>query len=131
MSRERQARWERANREKVRVQGAAASRRWRERNPGKYQGVKRLELRRSPHHGLTREEVAARLAAQGGACAICRKPGLKGQDACGDHDHETGYFRAVLCAKCNVGIGMLHDDAARCRSAADYLDRHGQLQTLL
>ena len=46
------------------------------------------------------------LANQGGCCAICTKP-LAGSDACLDHDHTTGYLRAVLCRNCNRAEGKI------------------------
>lgn len=88
--------------------------------------------KRSASHGLTAVEMDARLAAQGGGCAVCgsKSPGgVRGWH--GDHDHRTGRFRAVLCGPCNSGIGFLKDDPARCRAAAAYLDRHQKLQELL
>lgn len=51
------------------------------------------------------------------ACAICQV------DEClvGDHDHETGNARGVLCRNCNVGLGYLGHDPERLESAARYL----------
>lgn len=85
--------------------------------------------RRAAAYGMTAAEVAAAVAAQGGLCAICRLPP---SGKCKmervlhvDHDHETGAFRAMLCAGCNLAIGRLMDDAALCRVAAEYLEKHG------
>ncbi len=53
--------------------------------------------------------LVARERVQGGCCAVCsRNFGLfaKGAEAA-DHDHKTGEFRGVLCAKktgCNLAI---------------------------
>lgn len=41
-----------------------------------------------------------------------------------DHDHATNMFRGWICHKCNVGIGMLGDDAAGVEKAIAYLRRH-------
>jgi hypothetical protein len=109
-------RWDAANAEKI----AAQNRAWNENNE-----------KPSPSHGLTRTELTERLVAQGGACAICRKTELKGQDLHGDHDHATGMFRGVLCRRCNTGIGMLGDTLDACRAAVAYLERHAKLQELL
>lgn len=35
------------------------------------------------------------------SCAIC---GMQGPNVV-DHDHDTGYVRGVLCARCNIGEG--------------------------
>jgi hypothetical protein len=53
-------------------------------------------------------------------CAIC---GAESEHL--DHSHATGAIRAALCAKCNIGIGMMSDDAKRLREAANYIERFG------
>jgi hypothetical protein len=56
---------------------------------------------------------------QNGKCAICSieldKPVL-------DHDHTTGYVRAVLCEHCNKGLGHMRDNPELLRLAAAYLE---------
>lgn len=74
--------------------------------------------------GMTPEEYEARIASQGGGCAICGRP--QGSDSfrlAVDHCHETGAVRGVLCRFCNLGIGLLGDSAAGVRRAAAYLAR--------
>jgi len=41
--------------------------------------------------------------------------------ACIDHDHETGYFRGIICGNCNITEGRMN--ATSFRKLADYLDR--------
>ena len=39
-------------------------------------------------------------------CELCNVElcdGIKSNGRCMDHCHETGYFRKVLCRKCNAG----------------------------
>lgn len=82
--------------------------------------------------GVAPEGVIARLRQQGGCCAICRTSEPRGKgDWHLDHDHRDGRVRGVLCHGCNTALGMLRDDPARARAAADYIDRHAQLQALL
>lgn len=38
--------------------------------------------------------------------------------------HETGRIRGMLCSPCNTGIGLLRDDPAIIRKAAEYLNAH-------
>lgn len=52
-------------------------------------------------------------------CAIC---GDKDTKLCGDHDHANGKPRAVLCHRCNSGIGLLKDNPDICRAAAAYIE---------
>lgn len=90
-----------------------------------------LKRRGLAKFGLTPELFQAMLDAQGGRCAICTKPvlymalGVGNQSsAVVDHCHKTGAVRSALCRRCNGGIGIMDDDPARLRAAADYIERH-------
>jgi hypothetical protein len=65
-------------------------------------------------------------AAQGGRCAICNQP--EGGGRWGvlvvDHHEATGRIRALLCHNCNTSLGLMAEDPARLRAAANYLERH-------
>ena len=80
-------------------------------------------------YGITLEVYDQMHMLQQGECAICGKTaeeaGPKGSILHVDHNHETGEVRALLCTKCNKGIGLLDDSPEALRSAADYLDRYG------
>ncbi len=59
-------------------------------------------------YGLTPETFAAKLARQGGGCAICttKVPGGAGAFHC-DHDHRfdrAAGLRGLLCASCNSRV---------------------------
>lgn len=80
---------------------------------------------------LTAKDYLEMLERQGGVCWICKtdEPGGSGRWAV-DHNHACcdtlptcgQCNRALLCAKCNTGLGMFRDDAELLRRAADYLD---------
>lgn len=88
-------------------------------------------------YGLTPETYAARLAAQGGVCAICKKPetakGRSGRIKAFhiDHDHQccpgdrscSKCVRGLLCGRCNIGLGCFLDQVALLVDAANYLKR--------
>lgn len=82
-------------------------------------------------YGVTLAGYAALLEAQDGGCAICGGDN-NGRAFNVDHDHGCcagdvscgTCVRGLLCGLCNRGIGMLGDDAARLRAAADYLERN-------
>ena len=80
-------------------------------------------------HGITLEQFDAKVKAQDGVCALCGKPpnphGVRAASRLHqDHDHVTGHNRDLLCNTCNAGIGLLQDDPALLRAAAEYIERH-------
>lgn len=76
------------------------------------------DCRREEKYGLSRADFDAFLKKQRGKCAICRK--ARALDV--DHCHVTGVVRGLLCRGCNVGLGMLGDNAAGLRRAIKYLE---------
>jgi hypothetical protein len=58
------------------------------------------------------------LAKQGGECHVCREQ-IAGQPAL-DHCHVTGMPRAVLCARCNLALGMLKENPERIQALYEY-----------
>jgi hypothetical protein len=93
-------------------------RRWRSRNPDRVAAYRAAHTRPSKlrRYGLTPSLFDALLGYQGGRCAICRRtePGGAG-DFHVDHDHACcpgrrscgRCVRGLLCARCNVGAGVL------------------------
>jgi hypothetical protein len=74
-------------------------------------------------YGMSLEDYERMLQEQSGRCAICpSEVGAKGKSLAVDHCHETGRVRGLLCARCNVGIGMFQDDVSRLRNAIEYLN---------
>lgn len=97
----------------------------------------RADARMRYNHGISVTEWRARFDAQGNRCAICGSdhPGsskgwatdhdnscCKGTPGCGQ------CLRSILCAQCNVGLGMFQDDCTILAAACEYLVRHGELQ---
>ncbi|WP_184720997.1 endonuclease VII domain-containing protein [Streptosporangium saharense] len=74
------------------------------------------------------------LEAQGGGCAICGKtPKENGRALSVDHDHSCcpellgscgNCVRALLCSRCNSGIGFFDDNHELILKAAAYLQGH-------
>ena len=98
-------------------------------DPGRYKltpEVQRAKLLRQ--YDLTVEQYEDMLAAQGGVCAICRKPEAavhwqnnKVRNLAVDHDHASGVVRGLLCHRCNRVLGLLEDDVDLIQSARQYL----------
>lgn len=92
---------------------------------------KTTEKRREHHlrytYGLSPDDYTNLYKLQGGCCALCKKPEVKGiltgkgRDLVVDHDHETGTIRGLLCRNCNVGLGQFEDSPILLQSAIDYL----------
>jgi Recombination endonuclease VII len=80
-------------------------------------------------YGITLEQYDSMMAEQNGVCALCGRPadpnGVRAASRLHvDHDHETQRVRALLCNRCNRGLGDFCDDPALMRRAADYIERN-------
>ena len=75
--------------------------------------------------GVTTAEAEAILDAQGGVCAICKRPNSEINPFVLDHDHKLGWervaVRGLLCARCNVALGSFADDPTLLLAAIEYL----------
>lgn len=111
----------------------ANQRRWNEENREhrrEYQKAYHARNRRRQRlarYGLTEVEYDAAVAAQGGACAVCRR--VPDYELIPDHDHSCcpgdracgRCIRGLLCQGCNAGIGYLGDTVEAVERALDYL----------
>jgi len=73
---------------------------------------------------LTKTEILQFRATQGDRCAICGEAEPQHLD----HDHDNGRVRALLCQRCNNGLGLFRDDPAVLRAAAEYVEEHRRRQ---
>ena len=109
---------------------AASSLRWHYANRERH-----LEALRWQARGIAPVEYAALHEAQAGLCAVCHQPERtrtrnadhangpgNPRHLAADHCHRTGKRRALLCSQCNRALGLMGDDPARLRAAADYLE---------
>lgn len=76
-------------------------------------------------YGVTGDQYAAKLAEQGGRCAICLgRP--RSKRLAQDHDHKTGAVRGLLCSRCNHDLlGAAHDSVEILERAVAYLKSYG------
>ena len=73
-------------------------------------------------YGINIEDYERMYAEQGGVCKICSLPANHNSThLCIDHCHETGKVRALLCDKCNRGLGYFKDDTRLLKRAAHYI----------
>lgn len=113
-ARESVRRWKAKNPEKARE----SARRWRAENLEKAREIGRMC--RYVKYGITTVGFDAMFTQQGGVCGICKRK----RPLCVDHNHETKKVRALLCRKCNSGIGFFQEDFSTLIRAADYIRRH-------
>lgn len=77
---------------------------------------------RSKKYGLTKEEVRSFMAVP--CCQACGLPFTDDYEQKFDHCHDGGYFRGVLCNKCNVACaGASEVTAVRLAKCIDFLLR--------
>jgi hypothetical protein len=102
--------------------------RWRERHPE----ANREFMYKKNYQGMTIAAYEQMLAAQGGVCAICKRP-ERHTDNTGtgrlrnlnvDHDHTTNEVRGLLCSACNQAIGLLEDNLDYVMNAGIYLEAY-------
>jgi hypothetical protein len=74
--------------------------------------------------GISLADYNVLLQSQDGHCKLCptTEADSKGGVLDVDHDHATGLVRGLLCHRCNWALGILQDDPALLRRAADYLE---------
>jgi hypothetical protein len=80
------------------------------------------DVRLQETYGITEAEYQQLLAAQGGACAICR--GTRRENLDVDHCHRTSLIRGLLCRRCNRRLlPASQDKPERLRAAIEYLNQ--------
>ncbi len=88
---------------------------------------KSLEYRRNKtllrYYGISLADYDVMLASQGGTCKVCHGPSLGKGRYHVDHDHVTGKIRGLLCHKCNVALGMVHDNVEHLKALIAYLEK--------
>ncbi|NEK85754.1 hypothetical protein GCU60_08260 [Blastococcus saxobsidens] len=77
-------------------------------------------------YGITRSAVDAIRASQRDRCGICGDASPQHLD----HDHDSGRIRALLCQRCNHGLGLFRDEPALLHTAALYVTGHRQQHAL-
>jgi hypothetical protein len=99
-----------------------SAKKYARRDPVRYRDYK---LRTT--YGITLDEYNRMHAAQEGLCAVCLRPEVR--RAYGDlptlsvdHNHFTGQVRGLVCAGCNLKIGVIEDDQI-VRRIYEYLAR--------
>ena len=94
-----------------------------------YYQENKLDWRKSQllkDYGVTFEEYQRMFRKQRGKCAICNVSQSDTKKTLAvDHCHKTKKIRALLCTKCNPGLGFFNDDIKLLEKAIKYLKGHG------
>ena len=93
---------------------------------GPMKGTNQLVSILARKYGISYETYLEMYRGQEGRCAICVEPFPKTPHL--DHDHETGRVRALLCHRCNAGLGGFRDRPELLRGAAAYIEYHNVLR---
>ncbi len=81
-------------------------------------------------YGIDLEQYLSMVLSQDNKCTICGKVPNKESlsrsewSLCVDHDHNTGKIRGLLCAKCNLAIGLLEYNPNILSNAIDYIKKY-------
>lgn len=89
-------------------------------NRARYRSISRADKLKN-RYGISAEDFASLLSAQGEVCAVCRESCSTGRRLAVDHDHATGEVRGLLCNACNAGLSRFRDDPILLDAAAQYL----------
>lgn len=81
----------------------------------------RREQRLAQNFNISVQAYEELLAAQGGVCAICKKPPPENRRLAVDHCHDSEVVRGLLCTACNIAIGALDDNPENLERAIKYL----------
>lgn len=102
-------------------------RKWRSEHRKKYPEKARIrdfanDLMK--HYGITPEKYQEMDRRQKGRCACCgrHKSNFK-RGLHVDHDHKSGKIRALLCTRCNPGIGYFEHSIPMLKRAIRYLEK--------
>jgi hypothetical protein len=94
-----------ANRERI-IEKAKA---WEAANPERKRERNRAR-RYARVYGISIADFDRMMEIQSRACAVCANEFESTSEVHVDHDHATGHVRALLCASCNIGLGVLERD---------------------
>jgi len=76
-------------------------------------------------YGISLSDFNAMFIAQEGKCSICKTiKNIKGKELHVDHCHISGQVRALLCAQCNMMLGLAKDSTNILNNAIEYINFH-------
>ena len=85
------------------------------RNRNKYLN-KGYQLQKT--YGISVEQFELMKKEQDNKCALCLK---EPKILCVDHCHKTGQVRKLLCKKCNMALGLIHEDVTIISRMLEYV----------
>lgn len=121
-----QKKWVEANPEKVKILNAKHKENRKEYYASPERKLKYRKKFIEKKFGILYEEYERMQNEQNNLCAICHNPetSLKCDYLSVDHCHSTGKIRALLCTRCNLGLGSFKDDIIILKNASNYLKKY-------
>lgn len=116
LTKERRVQEREQNPETFRKREQAYQRTYYKKNPGLS-----VERHRKKKYGITAEQFASLLTEQKNCCKICCQEFRNARDTHTDHCHKTKAVRGLLCAKCNLALGLFSDSENCLTRAVAYL----------
>lgn len=98
------------------------NRRKRSKESYKYSPFSSRDDKLKHRYGITSDEYNEMLEKQNGVCAICEEEFHRALYV--DHNHKTGKVRALLCARCNSGVGYLEKGPDMFEKMKQYIEKH-------
>lgn len=81
---------------------------------------KRKSYHYKRNYGLSLDEINSMREAQNSSCAICEET----TNLVVDHNHTSGIVRALLCSRCNQGLGLFRENPIHLAQAIKYLKEY-------
>jgi len=76
-------------------------------------------------YGITLTDYNTMFQEQGGCCAVCKRHQTEVTRRLSvDHCHNTGEVRALLCGRCNIGLGQFKDNTEILAVAIEYINEY-------
>ena len=117
---ERQKKWRKAHKREIQQYNKQHWEKYKhKRNKSE---IKEWNLKRL--YNITLDQFNQILESQDNRCAICGKEFTENNPPCVDHNHETKQVRALLCFKCNAGLGSFDEDPKLFDKAKSYVVKY-------
>lgn len=86
-------------------------------------GLKNRKSSYKRKYGITLGDYEEMLENQNGECATCHRQCSTGKNLAVDHCHYSGRVRGLLCARCNLALGLVNDSVHILLNLIDHIKK--------